>query len=460
MRRHNNPIPVKLVSAVGTCSSAEPGSFTREGFRLFSHVRARAHKAVGFFILLLLAGEGFGSGPQDDRGPVDEYEIVRLLGSGIDSERLTHLVATWGINFELTSGMLRVFKDGGANQATLDALQTAKLVKLRPLAVEAQIQNEESHKLENELRDYLKHDPDNASVHYLTGWALWMQGKLDHAITEYREALRLRPNFPGAHIEIAIVLNGKGDSAGELAEYRAAVRLDPNNADAHGFIATLLFAQNSDLDTAIVECRTTVRLAPADAYMHFLLAQMLEKKSDKGGAIAEYRESVRLEPQKAFTHYQISKLLESNGDVEGASQECERAHSLEPDEDLYSNCERIRERVAEASFKASTREDALRKLTEQIDVVTGKGRRALALITDVSSWYEINPKHPDAVAESQELRKFFTAFKEEYDKLLTIYVINEHLYEKEDRDLLNGPSDLSGQIDSKMRQLKAMGFEI
>jgi tetratricopeptide (TPR) repeat protein len=331
---------------------------------------------------------------------------------------------------------------------------------VKPIAVKAQTEKEKSHKLEIDLRDSLKHDPDNASIHYLTGWALWKQGKLDDAISEYREALRLRPDFPGAHVEIGIALKGKGDSDGELAEYRAAVRLDPDNVHAHRFIATSLFARNSDLDTAITECRITVRLDPTDAYMHMLLARMLEKKGDKEGAIAEYRESLRLEPQDALTHHQLSKVLESNGDVEGASQECERAHSLKPEDDLYGRCERIRERAAEASFKASTREDALRKLTEQIDVVTGKGRRTLALIADVSTWYEIDPKHPNAVAESQELRKFLTAFKEEYDKLLSIYVINEHLYEKEDRALLQGPGDLSEQIESKMRQLKAMGFEI
>jgi len=397
--------------------------------------------------------------PEPYGGPVDEYEIVRLLASGIGSEPLTQLVESRGVNFEVSSGQLRVFKDGGANQAALDALQRAKPVNVRPLTFKAiENEKEEYHKLEINLRDPLIHDQDNASVHYLTGWALWKQGKLDDAIREYREALRLRPNFPGAHVEIGIALKGKGDSDGELAEYRAAVRLDPDNADAHRFIAMSLFERNADLDTAIAESRITVRLDPTDAYVHALLARMLEKKGDKGGAIAEYRESLRVEPQNALTHYHLSKLLESNRDIEGAMQECELAHSLEPEDDLYSGCERIRERIAEASFEASTREDALRKLTEQIQVVTGKGRRTLALIADVSSLCEIDPKQPDAVAKSQELRTFFTAFKEEYDKLLKIYVINQSLYQKEDSKLLNEPSALSEQIESKMSQLKAMGF--
>ena len=111
--------------------------------------------------------------PEAERRPVDEYEIVRLLASGTGSERLTQLVESRGVNFEVNTGDLRVFKDGGADQTALDALQKAKPVMVKPIAVKAQIEKEESHKLEIDLRESLKRDPKNASVHYFTGWALW-----------------------------------------------------------------------------------------------------------------------------------------------------------------------------------------------------------------------------------------------------------------------------------------------
>jgi eukaryotic-like serine/threonine-protein kinase len=52
------------------------------------------------------------------------------------------------------------------------------------------------------------------------GIALNSQGKRDDAIAEYREAIRLRPDYPEAHCNLGHVLRAQGDYAGSFAMLR------------------------------------------------------------------------------------------------------------------------------------------------------------------------------------------------------------------------------------------------
>jgi hypothetical protein len=80
----------------------------------------------------------------------------------------------------------------------------------------------------------------------------------------------------------------------------------------------------------------------------------------------------------------------------------------------------------------------------------------LALIGQVSTWYEVDKDHPDAAAKSQDLRTMNAKFGGYWYDLMGYAVANKSLLREQDLDLI--PFDLKKEIDSKMRQLKAMGF--
>jgi len=112
-------------------------------------------------------------------------------------------------------------------------------------------------------------------------------------------------------------------------------------------------------------------------------------------------------------------------------------------------------------------------MLEQADVVLGKARRTKALINDVMTWYEVDPKHPDAVAHAETLREFDTTYIDEYKELLTAFrdfqdrgIFPKELSSKGDDkdltpvlDILMTALDENKEIESLMRQLRAMGFE-
>jgi len=60
---------------------------------------------------------------------------------------------------------------------------------------------------------------------------------LDGAITAFRAALRINPNYAGAHFNLGTALGKKGDLDSESLAFRAGLRIDPNNAQEHSNLA-------------------------------------------------------------------------------------------------------------------------------------------------------------------------------------------------------------------------------
>jgi len=90
----------------------------------------------------------------------------------------------------------------------------------------------------------------DAKAHYERAEALYKKGDVDGAIAEYREAIRLEPDYAEAHNDLGYVLYGKGDVDGAIAEYRAAIRLKPDLVLPHTNLGIAL-GRKGDVDGAI-----------------------------------------------------------------------------------------------------------------------------------------------------------------------------------------------------------------
>ncbi len=127
-------------------------------------------------------------------------------------------------------------------------------------------------------------------------------GEADEAILAFRELARLRPSsaryvgcldrsFRSAHSP------RQADAFREsvLAEFREAVRLRPDEPEAHLSLGHALAELRRHVE-AIAEYREAVRLDPAAMTAHLHLAKCLKERGLVDDAIAEFREAIRLEP--------------------------------------------------------------------------------------------------------------------------------------------------------------------
>ena len=86
--------------------------------------------------------------------------------------------------------------------------------------------------------------PESADVHNILGIALADKGRMDEAISEFREALRLEPGSAQTHWHLGAALAYRGARDEAVGHLRRSVELDPGNARArHDLDAVLALDQ-------------------------------------------------------------------------------------------------------------------------------------------------------------------------------------------------------------------------
>src|SRR5204862_162594 len=84
---------------------------------------------------------------------------------------------------------------------------------------------------------------DFARAHYNLATALHTKGKVDEAVSCYREAIHLQPGYADAHFDLGLALERKGRVDEAIASYREAIRLNPDYAEAHCNLGGMLLRQ-------------------------------------------------------------------------------------------------------------------------------------------------------------------------------------------------------------------------
>ena len=124
--------------------------------------------------------------------------------------------------------------------------------------------------------------------------------KLLDAAQALKEAIRLQPNFMGAHTTLAAVLRAQGDNLGADRENRTAETLSREKTNLQG----ARFATNS--------------------------GKRLLTAGDLPGAISQFRNAIRMVPDYAPAHYQLAIALARSGQKDDASAEFHKAGDLDP----------------------------------------------------------------------------------------------------------------------------------
>ena len=150
------------------------------------------------------------------------------------------------------------------------------------------------------------------------GTALTKLGKLDEAIAEYREAIRLQPELAAAHVNLGAILCdqlGKPDEA-EI-EFREAIRLQPELAEAYENLGIALLNQGK-LDEALQEVRQAESLSGGELgalnkFAWELATTSNPKLRHHERALEVALEAVELHPQHSGTWSTLGVARYRNG---------------------------------------------------------------------------------------------------------------------------------------------------
>src|SRR5207253_9731306 len=127
------------------------------------------------------------------------------------------------------------------------------------------------------------------------------EGKLKESAAALREAIRLQPDFAGAHTTLAAVLRQMGDPSAAATESRLGERISKDKTSLQGATFNTNYGnrllQVGDLEGAISQFRSAFKLAPGYAPAHFQCAEALRRKGDKAESEKEFQKAAELDPR-------------------------------------------------------------------------------------------------------------------------------------------------------------------
>jgi tetratricopeptide (TPR) repeat protein/mono/diheme cytochrome c family protein len=156
-------------------------------------------------------------------------------------------------------------------------------------------------------RHNIQNDPADFASHYNLGAMLQARGKLEEAIPEYREALRIRPEDATANNALggALIAEGKPESA--VTYLRTATRISPDYFDAHYNLGNVL-ALAGDYTGAAEQFGAAVRLRPDDADAHANFGSALAELGQFSEAKAQLERALQINPDHALARENLEQL--------------------------------------------------------------------------------------------------------------------------------------------------------
>jgi tetratricopeptide (TPR) repeat protein len=182
----------------------------------------------------------------------------------------------------------------------------------------------------SEYQEAIRLNPYYPDPNYNLGNAFLKNGQTDEAISQFRETILLKPDYPDAYYNLGVILARRGQTDEAMAQFQEAIRFKPDFVEARNNLGAAL-AKKGRINEAISEYREALRLKPDYPDAHNNLGDALSKQGQTDGAISQFREALRLNPDYPEAHDNLGNALLIKGQIDEAIGEFQTTLRLKPD---------------------------------------------------------------------------------------------------------------------------------
>jgi len=177
--------------------------------------------------------------------------------------------------------------------------------------------------------------PDASYIRRDLGAVYWQMGDVESAEREFREVLKVAPQFSNAWSSLALVYLKKQHYSEAIEYYKKAIEFDRYNAEAHLYLG-IAYMETHSLELAETELRTAVSLFPLNSNARNALGKLYLDEGRSAEAKEQFRQSVEIEPNM-MGYGRLGLIHWREGDVKLAEQEWREALRLAPNDSSISN---------------------------------------------------------------------------------------------------------------------------
>ncbi len=144
-------------------------------------------------------------------------------------------------------------------------------------------------------------------------------GAAEEALAIGLDLLKLSPDDPRVHTNLALAYGVTGEDEKAIAEARTAITLDPKFAVGHHNLA-MIYLGSGKFDDAVAECRAALLLQPDWPDPHYTMGMAYLRQEKQESALAELLAFVKARPDFAPAREEIANIYETRGDASTAAK--------------------------------------------------------------------------------------------------------------------------------------------
>ncbi len=266
-------------------------------------------------------------------------------------------------------------------------------------------------------------NPHTIKVQKQQADAYLSQRKLDEAYAICQSILAKLPNFYPAHNTLGKVLQAMGKIDSAITTYRQAIKLNPHQIQTYKILADI-FVEQKQFEQAIICYQTAIKFNPKTSVFYHKLGSVLMELQNWDEAVNAFCRAIQLNPNFAWSYYKLGEALAQQKKWHQAVIAYQRAIEIQPD--LYWSYQhlgnalikqgKIDEAIAyyQATLKQQPNLDIIHKLLADALVETDK------LDAAITSYLHAIQLNPDSPWSHICLWKIFLK-KDKWDEAIIIY---------------------------------------
>ena len=166
--------------------------------------------------------------------------------------------------------------------------------------------------------------------HLAQGQKFLQDTKLDEALKEIQETVRLAPDSPVAYFWLGRVYFYRKDKDQAEKTFKKVLELDPENYHAMAWLGKLYSFDKDKLPQAQTYLQKSLEESPENLEAHFDLARLYAMQGERNKALREFGFLFSKERDFFIYHFELGRMLEAWDEKDKAIEQYKRALVLSP----------------------------------------------------------------------------------------------------------------------------------